>query len=73
MVRVHPRKNDWTVRLNFIKTCGKKIELEAVVEVGFRVELRINGVVGFGHGIAPLNRGTTESDRERGLTDIQSD
>ena len=41
----------------------------------FRVGLRINtdGVVGVGHGIAPVNRGTTESDRERWLTDIQCD
>ena len=46
--------------------------IEAVVQVGFGVVLRINidGVVGVGHGIAPVNRGTTESNRERWLTDI---
>ena len=49
------------------------IEVEAVFEVGFRVGLRINGVVGVGHGMAPVDRGTTESDRERWLTDIQCD
>ena len=38
----------------------------------FRVGLRIgiDGVVGIGHGIAPVSRGTTGSDRECWLTDI---
>ena len=42
---------------------------------GFRVGLRIStdGVVGIGvgDGIAPVNRGTTGSDRERWLTDTK--
>ena len=39
----------------------------------FRVGPRIgiDGVVGIGHGLAPVSRGTTESNRERWLTDIQ--
>ena len=43
--------------------------------IWFRVALRISidGVVSVGDGVAPVNRGTTESDRECWLSDIQCD
>ena len=70
----------WTFEYGHRAVCGGGIvgdllgvlELEAVVEV-VRVGLRtgIDGVVGVGHGLTPVSRGTTGCEKERWLTDIQ--